>query len=203
MPGLDVLGQHLEATHEVLAAFCERRAHELRIGRDEVRGRQRRGDLAQVELRLVAIVRLELVGMLDQIVRPARGQDVRLLDEIEIRIVAPRGVGEALVGGLGRGDGLGRLALQPMQRRRPEIDEPGRQRRLRGKRPLGLGHVIFGHPADRPHHLADIVGDRGLDLAALPWSQVGGQRLSAQLDCLSDVVGERLDVGRRKRGAFD
>ena len=104
---------------------------------------------------------------------------------------------------VGRGDGLGRLALQPLQRRRPEIDEPGRQRRLRGKRPLGLGHVIFGHPADRPHHLADIVGDRGLDLAALPWSQVGGQRLSAQLDCLSDVVGERLDVGRRNRGAFD
>ena len=87
--GLDVLGQHFEAPHEVLAALGERRAHELRIGGDEVRGRQRRRDLAQIELRLVAVVRLEFVGALDQIVRPARRQHVGLLDEIEIRIVAP------------------------------------------------------------------------------------------------------------------
>jgi hypothetical protein len=123
VPGLDVLGQHFKAPHEVFAAFGERCAYEFRIGGDEVRGRQRRRDLAQVELRLVAIVRLEIVGVLDQIVRPARGQDVSLLDEIEIRIVAPGRVGEALVGRVGRGDGLSLLALQALQRRRPEIDE--------------------------------------------------------------------------------
>ena len=32
----------------------------------------------------------------------------------------------------------------------------------------GSSHVIFGDAADGAHHLADFVGDRGLDLAALP-----------------------------------
>ena len=199
--GLDVLGQHFEAAHEILAALGERRAQQLRIGGDEVRGRQRGGDLAQIELRLVALVRLEFVGAPDQIVRPARRQHVGLLDEVEVRIVAPLGVGEALVRGVGRGDRRRLLALQALQRRGPEIDELRRQRRLRRERPLGLGHVIFGDPADRSHHLADVVGDRGLDLAALARPQIGGQHLAALLDRLRDVVGERFDVGRRILGA--
>ena len=72
MSRMDVLGQHLQAPHQVLAALGERRAQKLRVGGEEVRGRERGGDLPQVELRLLAIVRIELVGVLDQIVGPAR-----------------------------------------------------------------------------------------------------------------------------------
>ena len=101
---LDVFGQHLEAPHEVLAALGQRRAQQFRIGGHKVGGRQGRRDLAQIESRLVAFVGIEFVGPLDQIVRPARRQHIGLLDEIEVRIIAPLGVGEALVGGVGRGD---------------------------------------------------------------------------------------------------
>ena len=73
-----------------------------------------------------------------------------------------------LSGRVGRGDGRGRRALKALQRRGPEIDELRRQRGLRLERPLGLGHVIFGDLADRSDHFADIVGDRGLDLARSP-----------------------------------
>ena len=199
--GLDVFGQHFQAPHEVLAAFGKRRAQQLRIGGQEVRGRERRGDLAQIELRLVALMRIEFVGAPDQIVGPARRQHIGLLDEIEVRIVPPRGVGEALVGGVRRGDRRRLLALQPLQRRGPEVDEPRRQRRLRRERPLRIGEVIFGDPADRLDHLADVVGDRRLDRSALARAQVGGQRLAALLDRGCDVAGERFHVGRRMFGA--
>ena len=195
MARMDVLGQHLQASHQVFAALGERRAQKLRIGGEEVRGRERGGDLPQIELRFLAIMRRELVGALDQIVGPARRQHVGLLDEIEIRIVAPRGIGEALVGGVGRGDGRRLFALEALQGRSPEVDELLGQRGLRRERPLGIGHVIIDHATDRAHHFADIIGDRGLDLAALPRSQVSGQRLAALLDRPRDVVCERLHIG--------
>ena len=178
-----------------------RRAQKLRIGGEEVRGRQRGGHLAQVELRLVALVGIEIIGALDQIVRPARRQHIGLLDEVEIRIVAPSGIGEALVGGVGRGDGRRLFALEALQCRTPKIDELRGQRRLRLKGPLRIGHVMFGHPADGTHHFADVVGGRGLDLPALPRAQVSGERLAALLDRERDIAGERLHVGERRLGA--
>ena len=202
--GLDVLGQHFQAPRQVLAALGERRAQKLGIGGQEVRRRQRRGDLAQIELRLLALVRIEIVGAPDQIVRPARRQHIGLLDEVEIRIVAPCGVGEALVGGVGRGDRRRLFALQALQCRGPELDELPGQRRLRLKGPLRLGQVIFGHPAERPDHFAHLVGGRGLDLPAFPRTQVSGERLAAMLDRECDIVGERFHVGdgRLSGGAF-
>ena len=59
----------------------------------------------------------------------------------------------------------------------------------------GSAHVIFGDTADGAHHFANIIGDRDLDLAALPWSQISGQRLAAVLDRPRDVVRERLHIG--------
>ena len=197
MPRVDILGEHLQASHQVFAALGEGGAQNLRIGGEEVRRRKRRGHLPQIELRFLAIVGIEFVGVLDQIIGPMRRQHVGLLDEIEIGIVAPRGVGEAFVGGVGRNDRGGLFALQAMQGRRPEFDELLGQRRLRGERPLGIGHVIVGHSADGAHHLADLVGERRLDLAARPWLQIGGEHLAALLDRLSDVVRKRLHVEGR------
>ena len=66
--------------------FCFKRlAEELRIRRHEIRGRQSAGELADVELRLVLGVRVDALGALHQILGPARGDQVGLLDEIEER----------------------------------------------------------------------------------------------------------------------
>ncbi len=45
-------------------------AQHFRIGQHEVRRRQRVGDLAHIELGLVAGVRIEPLGILHQVVRP-------------------------------------------------------------------------------------------------------------------------------------
>ncbi len=62
LAGLDVLGHHLEAAHKVSAALLKRHAQELGIRSDEIRRRERGGHLAQIELRLVALVRVHFVG---------------------------------------------------------------------------------------------------------------------------------------------
>ena len=56
----DILGHHLQPAHEILAAFGERRAQQLGVGGEEVRRRQRARHLTQIELRLVARVRVEI-----------------------------------------------------------------------------------------------------------------------------------------------
>ena len=200
-PRLDVLGEHLQSADEILAALFQRRADQLGIGADKVRWRERGRHLAQIELRLVSIVRLELVGAPDEIVRPARRQHVGLFDEIEEGIVPPFGVREPLVRAVGFGDRLHRRALEAPQRCGPQVDELSGERRLRLDRPLGVGHVIFGDVADRPDHFADFVGESRLDLARLARPHVGGHRLAGVLDRAGDVAGERLDVGHRILGA--
>ncbi len=198
---LDVFGHHLEAAHEILAALLERHAQELGVGAEEVGRRERGGHLPEIELRLVALVRIHFVGPPDEIVRPARRQHIRLLDEIEVGIVAPLGVRESFVGAVGFGDGLSRRALEALQGRGPQIDELRAQRRLRLERPLGLGHVVFGDVAERADHLADVVGDGRFDLAGFARAHEGRQRPAGELHHAASVVGERFDVRRPTGGA--
>ena len=175
---LDVLGQHLEASDEILAALLKRDAQEFGIRADEVRRRQGCGHLPQIELRLVALMRIEFVGAPDEVVRPARRQHIGLFDEVEVGIVAPFRVREPLVRTVRLGDRRRRRALEALQGRGPQIDELRRQRGLRLERPLGLGHVIFGDMAERPDHLSDVIGHGGLDLARFARPQIGCERLA-------------------------
>ena len=74
--GLDVLGQHVHAAHEVGGVGGERLAQQFGIGQHEIRRRDRIDDLAHVELGLLPGVRIEASASLDQMVRPvARSAD--------------------------------------------------------------------------------------------------------------------------------
>ena len=105
LPASDVLGQHAHAAHQVLAVRGDGLAEQLRIGEDEVRRRDRVGDLLHVEAGLVLGPLVEPFGVLDEVARPARGHEIGLLQEIEEGVLAPFGILEALVAALGR-DGI-------------------------------------------------------------------------------------------------
>ena len=160
-------------------------------------GEKRGRHLLEIELRLGAGMRLHVVRVMDEVLRPVRGQHIGLLEKVEKRIVAPLRVGEPLVLAVGFGDRPGRSALEPLQRRRPQIDELGGVGRLGLDRALGIGHVILGDMAERADHLADLLGDRGLDLPALARTHVGRERLAGMFDGAGDVAGQRLDVRHR------
>ena len=200
MPGLDVLGHHAHAAHQILAALGERRAQQFGIGGDEVRRRQRARHLAQIELRLVARVRIEVVGALDEIVGPARRQHIGLFEEIEIGIVAPFGIGEALVARLGRGDRRRLFALQPAQRRGPEIRRTGSTAPLcASKRALRVGDVIFGDAAERRDSVGDLAGSAARrPRRRLARLQIGGEHLAAFLDQPRDIARQRFEIGQRR-----
>ncbi len=81
--GLDVLGQHVHAAHQVVGIAGERLAQQFGIGQHEIRRRQRVGDLPHVEFGLLPGVRIEVGGVADQLVGPVRGEQIGLLEEIE------------------------------------------------------------------------------------------------------------------------
>ena len=95
--GLDVFRQHLHAANQVVAAGSQRLAQHFRIGENEIRRRYRIGDLLNVELRLLAGVWIEPVGVAHQILRPLRRQQIELHHEIEELVRFPLGVLETLV----------------------------------------------------------------------------------------------------------
>ena len=84
------------------ALRAERLAQQLGIGQHEVRRRDRIDDLAHVELGLLLGMRVEPLGVLDQVVGPFHRQQIGLLEEIEELVARPFRVGEALVARVGR-----------------------------------------------------------------------------------------------------
>ena len=70
--GFDVFREHLHAANEVVAVGRQRLAQHFRIGEHEIRRRDRVGDLLNVELGLLAGVRIDALGVLHQFLRPLR-----------------------------------------------------------------------------------------------------------------------------------
>ena len=200
MTGLDVLGQHAHAAHEVLGVRGERLAHHLRIGQHEVRRRDRVADLFHVELGLVARVLVE-VRVLHQPLAPLRGEQIGLLHEIVELVRRPFGIGEALVARRRRGHRPDRFAGEAFRRRDPEFEIGLAEAGLDLDRALRIGEPVFGDVAERLDHVGDLVGRLDLDLADLARLEIGGERLAAFLDHAGDVARELLDVDRgRCRG---
>ena len=192
--GLDVLGQHVHAAHEVLGVGAERLAQQLRIGQHEVRRRQRVGDLLDVELGLLAGVRVEALGVLDQMVGPVGGEQIGLLEEVEELVRRPFRIGEAPVLRIGRDDRAGRFAGQALGRRAPQIEIGPAEPRLQFDRAARIGQPVAADLAERLDHVGHLVGEPGLHLAFLARLHVGGERLAAFLDHAGEVLGKRLDV---------
>ena len=95
--GLDVLRQHRHAAHQIVAVRRQRLAQHFRIGEDEIGWRDRVGDLLDVELGLLARVRIDALGVTHQILRPSRRQQIELHHEIEELVRFPLGVLETPV----------------------------------------------------------------------------------------------------------
>ena len=118
-PGLDVLGKHLRATHQIGAVLLDRLADELGIERHEIRGRERARELAHIELRLVARVSVDSVGFLHHILGPACRVHIGLAQKVEEGIFGPGRVLEAPVALIVRLRLRHLLALKTAQRVAP------------------------------------------------------------------------------------
>ena len=117
--GFDILREHAHAANQVVGVGRERFPQQFGIGQHEVRRRQRVGDLPHVELGFLLGMRIEIGGIADQLVGPARGEQVALLEEIEELVRRPLRIVEALVAGLGRDNRCGRFAGEPLGGRGP------------------------------------------------------------------------------------
>ena len=199
--GLDVLGQHLHAAHEIVAVRGQRLAQHFRIGEHEIRRRDRVGDLLNVELGLLARVRIDAFGVLHQGLRPLRGEQIELQHEIEELIRFPLRILEALVARRRLDRGFGRFAGHAACGRAPEIEiglaHPGLQ--IRGA--LVVGEPVFGDRRECLDDLTDFAGRLVLRFAALARLEIGRERLAARLHRLGDVHGEGFGVeGLRSLG---
>ena len=82
---LHVLQHVPQAVQQVLSARFHRGAQHFRIGGDEVRRRQRIGELARVERQLAACGRIEVAHASDLFQQPLTGQQIALAYQVEGR----------------------------------------------------------------------------------------------------------------------
>ena len=97
----EIVEQVVQPAQQVLAARFQGRAQHLGIGGDEVAGRHGVDELARIEVDLLPGLLVRAFQLVDRIDQPARGQEIRLLDEVEHRIVAPGRVAKAAIAALG------------------------------------------------------------------------------------------------------
>ncbi len=193
--GLDILGIHLHAAHEVLAVLLHGLAQQLGIGGDEIGGREGAGDLLDVEAGLLARMRVEVVGLVDHRLGPARADQISLFDEVEGGVVRPVRVLEAGIALVRLGDGRDLLAAGALQSRAPQVHEVAGEGGLSLDDLRGVVDPALGNPTECLDHVAGLVGLAGLGLAALDRLQVGGGDLAVFLDEPAHILRELVEVG--------
>ena len=152
--------QVLEALQQVLAVALDRLAEHFRVGQREVGRRQRVDVLAGEEVDLVLRVRVDPFDRADRIVQVTRGDQVRLLHEVEQEVLLPVLVLEALVALGRRGDRIGKRDTHHLHRRvlpqreviphhvhlrLRELDRVGQQARGQVHERLGHAEFVGGH----------------------------------------------------------
>ena len=192
--GLDVLGQHLHAAHEVFPVRRQRLAQHFRVGENEIGGRDRRRDLLHVEIRLVARVRIEPLGVAHQLRGPIGGDEIGLLHRVEERILRPFRIGEAAVRGGGRGHRRHGLARHALHRSGPQVEIALDQTRLRFDGALRVGQPVFGDLAERLGDVGELVGHLVLDGAVLARLHVGGHGAAALIHEARKIPREGLRI---------
>ena len=202
LASLHILREHLHPPHQILAALADGVADQFGIGGDEIGGRDRASDLAQVELGALAGGGVHAVGMVDQFVGPVVGERIGLAQEIEDRILLPLGIHEPLVAGVS-GDHVGGVfAAHAPQGVRPQVDEAGGDGCLGLQAALGVGEPVFGHLAEGLHRIAHAVGEVRIGAAFLHGLHIGGESLAADLDQPRRIAREGLEIGQwRSLGA--
>ena len=192
--GLDVLGQHLHAAHQIVAVGGQRLAQHFRIGQHEIRRRDRVGDLLDVELGLLAGVRIEAVGVAHQILRPLRGQQIELQHEIEELVRLPLRIPEPLVARRGLDGGRRLFAGHAAHRRTPEIEIGLAHLGLQFGRAFVVRQPVFGDSGEGLDHLGEFVRRLVLGLAVRARLQIGRERLAAAFHRPGEVHREGFGV---------
>ena len=154
----------LEPAHQALAVRLVGLAQDHGIGVGEVRGRQRVGDLPDVELGLGARMRVEPLRGPDDLLHPSRGGEVGLLEEVEDDVVAPGLVLEAAIRAVGQDEGLDRLAGQTLQLPPADLGHLLEVVKVGLDEPAGVGEERLAHAA---HRGRDHAGIGNLKIATL------------------------------------
>ena len=192
--GFDVLGEHVHAADQVVGIAQDRLAQQFRIGQHEIRRRHRVGDLPHIELGFLLGVRIEAGGVADQLLGPARAEQVSLLEEVVVLVRRPFGIAKALVAGVWRDDRGDLLAGKALCRRRPQIEIGLAQPVLRFESALRVFQPIFGDLAQRFDDFADFLGELVALAAFLARLEIGRQRAPAFLDEPRQIARKLLDV---------
>ncbi len=134
------------------------------------------------------------------VVQPARGDEVALLDVVEQEVLLPVLVPESLVAFRRRGDRLGGSAQQLHRRRLPQVHVVPPQIHLRLGEPVGVRQHLRGELHER---LADpeLVGDERVAGSGLAGGEVADD-LGALLRGGAQRFGERDRIVGRLRGGF-
>ena len=202
MPGLDVLGEHVHAAHQIVGIRSERLAKQFRIGEHEIRRRDRVADLLDVEGGLRPRVVVDALGVFDQPLAPLRGEQIGLLEEIEELVLRPFRIGKALVLEVGRGRRRGGFARHALDRAGPQIEIGAAEACLQFERALRIGKPVLRDMADGLDHVGHVFGQIAFDFAFLARLHIGGERLAAFLDQAREILREGLDLHRADLGRF-
>ena len=194
--GLDILGQHVHAAHQIVGVAGNCLAQQFRIGQNEIRRRQRIGDLPHIELGLLPGVRVEAGGVAHQLVRPSGGEQIGLFEKVEELVRAPFRIGKALVGGGSGDDGAGFLAGEALGGRGPQIEVGLAQPGLQFDRALRVCEPVLGDLAKRFDDLGDLVGHFAIVFALFAGLQVRRQRPAAIFDQVGQIARQGLDINR-------
>jgi hypothetical protein len=196
--GLDILGQHLHAANQIVAAGRKRLAQYFRIGEEEIRRRQRVGDLLNVEFGLLAGVRIDALGILHEFLRPLRRQEIELHHEIEKLIRFPLGVTEALVARRWRDRRWRFFAGETAHRRAPQIEIGLGDFLLQLRRAVLVRQPVLGDRGEGLDHLGELARRLVFDFAALARLEIGCERLAARLHGPREVdrKGFRVELFR-------
>ena len=191
-----ILEQVIEAVQQIGAATLQGGAQDLRIGRHEVAGRHRIDELTGVELDLPPGLVVETLELVDRIDQPARGQQVRLLDEIEHGVVVPRRVTEAAIALFGLDHRLHRLTEQALAGILPEPQMVLPQRQL-GLQDRGrIGQNARTQLEDRRPEIERVGCGRAVDRAA-PVRDALHQALAVVADLTQHLQQAGLTMLRR------
>ncbi len=194
--GFDVLGKHVHAANEVVGIGDECLTQQFGVGQDEIRRRQRIGDLPHVEFGFLPGVGTEIGGVADQLAGPVRGEEIGLFEKIEELVLRPFRVGKALVAGSGRCDRRDVLAGEPLCRGPPKIEIGLAQPVLQFGGALRVGKPIFRDLAERLHDFSDFFGEFAVAAACFTRLEIGGERPAAFLDDPRQIAREQLDIER-------
>jgi hypothetical protein len=111
---LQVVEQVFKTLHEIFTAALERRAQDLGVGQPKVTRRHGVEHLIDIEINLMCEFWIKACGFLPhQLMRPSRGQQIGLFNEIKQPYILPILIEKSFICGQ-RGDKrLGVLALHP------------------------------------------------------------------------------------------